>query len=623
MLAVSRFIQSRLQRRLLLLFVPLVIIPLLLIGYFLTQSYLTLFTRILEDVEISRVETLVSRANDLLTPATDDINYLARVDGSTSDILQTAASPSFNGQDPAYIKAGQELLGLIDVQRAYTSLKVINLAGQEVFRVDRPIEAGAAEIVPQSRLVSRVDESYVKEIATLPSGSLYLAPVHIDDSSTSLPNAQISRIPVMHYASSVIDQDTKQVSGLVVLTVNVQPLFDLFLSDPKNVRDGIIVFDQTGQLLVDTYHPEQALLSAVGEAGKTPGKAVDVLGQLTFTQLLASTGVALHDPININGVDRFPVVGHFVPANVSNPSGLYIAEFREQNRLSAGGAFGQIVLESILAIIVTILIVGFLASLIARQITNPLELLSQRVVGLQRGQMALPLEPIIAQRRDEIGTLGRTFETMANDLNRTMTSMESQIEARTADLNTAADIASAANQVRDVNELISLTVNLIRDRFNFYYVQAYLVDDQQQAAVLREGTGYVGRRLMTLRHSIPLSARSLVTRAIQTGEQQVVQNTAFDKDFRPNEMLPETRAELVVPLKTKKKVIGVLDIQHNAANAFDPDSLRLFQTLAEQIAITLENVELYQSTNENVSRLGAVTRNFPNGVVLMFDKTYR
>lgn len=208
---------------------------------------------------------------------------------------------------------------------------------------------------------------------------------------------------------------------------------------------------------------------------------------------------------------------------------------------------------------------------------------------------------------DELGQLGRTFNNMATQLRDLVTSLESRVASRTADLATSAEIAAAANQVRERGELLSLTVNLIRDRFDFYYVQAYLIDEQGEFAVLSEGTGYAGRRLLGRDWKLPLNGQSLVVDTIKSGTLTVVQDTVSDPNWLANELLPDTRSEIVIPLRSHNEVIGVLDIQHNVVNSFDEDQQQLFQTLADQLSVTFENVNLLADTEERAKRLATVS----------------
>ncbi|MCL4255281.1 MAG: GAF domain-containing protein, partial [Anaerolineae bacterium] len=105
---------------------------------------------------------------------------------------------------------------------------------------------------------------------------------------------------------------------------------------------------------------------------------------------------------------------------------------------------------------------------------------------------------------------------------------------------------------------------------------------------------------------LPLDGRSLVATAISTQKAVIVQDTKQDPNFLPNELLPDTRSEVTIPLRSKERVIGVLDIQHNVPNTFTEDNIRLFQSMADQLAVTFENVSLYQDTQRRALEMQTV-----------------
>ncbi|MFW5696708.1 MAG: GAF domain-containing protein, partial [Phototrophicaceae bacterium] len=170
-----------------------------------------------------------------------------------------------------------------------------------------------------------------------------------------------------------------------------------------------------------------------------------------------------------------------------------------------------------------------------------------------------------------------------------------------------------------------LTANLIRDRFNFYYTQVYMIDARGEYAVLREGTGYVGRKLLARGHKLPLDGQSLVARSVRSGAAIVVQDVASEPDFLKNELLPDTRSEVAIPLRSQGEIIGVLDIQHNVVDAFEPSAVTLFQSMADQLAVTFDNVNLLQDTAkravelETVAQVGAEAASNLNLDVLLKD----
>ena len=113
------------------------------------------------------------------------------------------------------------------------------------------------------------------------------------------------------------------------------------------------------------------------------------------------------------------------------------------------------------------------------------------------------------------------------------------------------------------------------------------------ASGLAENTAIIGT-------TIPID-RGLVGAAIS--EKRVIHIADVRKDSRYYMVNPETRSEMTVPLIYKGTAIGVLDIEHTRLHYFTEDHERAMTTLAAQIAIALENAQLYQRVTQQEQRL--------------------
>lgn len=186
---------------------------------------------------------------------------------------------------------------------------------------------------------------------------------------------------------------------------------------------------------------------------------------------------------------------------------------------------------------------------------------------------------------------------------RALAEREQALAERNRELEAGQRVTIAASERVSPDELLGLVVDMVRDQFQLYHVQAYIVDQEQKVAVLRESTGYAGYQLLQMKHRIPLDRPALVSKAISDGQPVVVADVNQDPDFMPNPLLPATRSELVVPLKIANRVIGVLDAQDSAPDRFSVSTVALFQTMAEQIAFLYENSGLLESVSEQTEAL--------------------
>jgi PAS domain S-box-containing protein len=202
--------------------------------------------------------------------------------------------------------------------------------------------------------------------------------------------------------------------------------------------------------------------------------------------------------------------------------------------------------------------------------------------------------------------LSHAVQSLTRALQRVRHSAHALAE-RTSELEASQRVTFAASERTSPDELLGLVVNLIRDQFDLYHVQVYVVDEEQQAAMLRKSTGYAGRQLLQKKHHIPLDRTALVTKAIRERVPVLVTDVSKDPNFMPNPLLPETQSELVVPLKISERVIGVLDAQDRVPGRFTESTVALFQTMGDQIAFLFENSELLERVSEQTEALTIFT----------------
>jgi PAS domain S-box-containing protein len=182
-----------------------------------------------------------------------------------------------------------------------------------------------------------------------------------------------------------------------------------------------------------------------------------------------------------------------------------------------------------------------------------------------------------------------------------------ELEERGQELEASQRVTFAANETDDPDELLDLVVNLIRDQFDLYHAQVYVVDAEKQAARLRQSTGYAGRQLLEQGHAISLDQAGPLARAIREGQPVVIADVAKDKSWQPDPLLPHTRSELAIPLKTGQGVIGALDVHSRTPSRFTPRTVALFSAMAEQVAMNFESADLLIRTTQQAEALTRFT----------------
>jgi GAF domain-containing protein len=72
-------------------------------------------------------------------------------------------------------------------------------------------------------------------------------------------------------------------------------------------------------------------------------------------------------------------------------------------------------------------------------------------------------------------------------------------------------------------------------------------------------------------------------------------------------LLPETKAEIAIPISFGEVVMGVLDVQHNVADGLKQEDADLLQSIANQVAIALRNTHSFQDIQKRADREALIT----------------
>ncbi len=203
----------------------------------------------------------------------------------------------------------------------------------------------------------------------------------------------------------------------------------------------------------------------------------------------------------------------------------------------------------------------------------------------------------IAPVRDDQGNITH-FVGISNDITERMQSQQ-EIARRAAELETIARVSAAATTILDVDELLQTVSDLTQSNFGYYHAQIYLLDEETESLRLAAGAGVAGKTMLERGHSIALSREhSLVARAARERQGIISNDVTLEPDFLKNPLLPDTRSELAVPMIVGTKLVGVLDVQHDQSDRFKQQDVQIKTTLAEQVAVAVENARAFQLIRE-------------------------
>jgi GAF domain-containing protein len=171
-----------------------------------------------------------------------------------------------------------------------------------------------------------------------------------------------------------------------------------------------------------------------------------------------------------------------------------------------------------------------------------------------------------------------------------------------------AQVSTTAATLLEPQELLQQVVDLTKDSFNLYHAHIHLLNDSKDTLVLTAGAGEVGRQMVGEGRRIPLAAEeSLVATVARPGQGAIRHYETPGEGFLPHPSLAETRSEMAVAIALGDDVMGVLDVRSDVGGYFNEAVVQVFDILASQVAVTLQNGRLFQQSQKALQELDILT----------------
>jgi GAF domain-containing protein len=165
------------------------------------------------------------------------------------------------------------------------------------------------------------------------------------------------------------------------------------------------------------------------------------------------------------------------------------------------------------------------------------------------------------------------------------------LRQRAVQLEASAEVGRVITSIFDVDQLLRRTMELIRERFGFYHVGIFLLDEAGEWAVLREATGEAGAQMKAQGHRLAVGETSMVGWTALHRRSRIALDVGEDAVRFANPLLPYTHSEMTLPLMVGDRLLGVLNVQSAETAAFDKDDVKVLQSMANQVAVAIENAQ--------------------------------
>jgi GAF domain-containing protein len=201
-------------------------------------------------------------------------------------------------------------------------------------------------------------------------------------------------------------------------------------------------------------------------------------------------------------------------------------------------------------------------------------------------------------------------KVLSTELKNNQATLELQIARRTNDLErrllqlrTAAEISRTIGAVLQPKELMDQVVDLVQTRFKLYYVGVFLLDKTGEYAVLQSGSGEAGKMMLSEGHRLEVGGNSMIGWTTAHRQARIALDVGAEAVRFQNPHLPETRSELALPILKGSQTLGAMTVQSTQAKAFDQDDITILQSIADSLAIALENARLFSEVQSNLDEI--------------------
>jgi methyl-accepting chemotaxis protein len=294
---------------------------------------------------------------------------------------------------------------------------------------------------------------------------------------------------------------------------------------------------------------------------------------------------------------------------VQQQTSEFLSGLRTLQRIS----WSMVAIEVLLLLVATFLTI--------RQVLQPIGMLTNTAIAITTGEMR---QVATVKSTDEIGILANAFNSMTARLSRTLETLEQQVKDRTTDLETSktltekhakdleavADISHSMAFIQDLDQLLPVIANSISEHLGYYHTGIYLLNETGDYLFMRAASSEGGQRMLKRQGTLPVEPSSLVGFVASRKQLRVAQEVERDATYLADPDLPDTKSEVGLPLVAGAQIIGVLDVQSTEPDAFSGQNVNVLGTLANQIAISVQNARLFGETRRALAESERIYQQF-------------
>ena len=278
------------------------------------------------------------------------------------------------------------------------------------------------------------------------------------------------------------------------------------------------------------------------------------------------------------------------------------------DRSIVASPMGRIERSALFQIAVSLIIVCVAGGTVIWVMFNPIQKLTRAAEAVGGGNLAIHVDT--SDMEGELEVLTHSFNQMTRQLREAHDELEQRVEARTEELRESREaerrLAEENTLLTEIGRIISSTleINEVYDRFslevkklvNFDRMAINVLNPDGETFTFKYATGPVrpGRPVPDIR---PLK-NTQTGQIVRSGRPLLIANVGDAPQFTgtPEYLGMGLHSSVMVPLISKGKVIGSMSLRSRQPGAYGEREQHILQRLANQIAPSIENSELYAQT---------------------------
>ena len=231
----------------------------------------------------------------------------------------------------------------------------------------------------------------------------------------------------------------------------------------------------------------------------------------------------------------------------------------------------------------TLVAASSLLAIAAANVRHNLELIHEREIELHDQNIAL-------------NELTEQLEVRVEERTTKLEQSTKQLQKRATQFETIAQLARTINSIQNPASLLQKITQLISKSFGFYHIGLFLLDESRQYAVLNAANSEGGQKMLERKHRLKVGSEGIVGYVTSTGNPRIALDTGSDAVYFDNPDLPGTHSEMALPLRVSTTIVGALDVQSTAPNAFSDDDVEVLSILADVVSVAIENARLFEES---------------------------